>query len=199
MQRLHSAHPSRDAVYGGEATGGGGATGATGPAGSPGGATGPAGPTGATGPRGATGASGATGAGSTGATGAVGATGAGVTGATGPIGATGSGTSSAPTRVAVSRPLLTTETDVYANTTATPITLTLPVGAADGARVRFFDDHLTWNTNNLTIGAGAGHTIASSSLPASNPGYYGATALGTVQGGSITYEYDAVLLRWSPV
>jgi hypothetical protein len=173
MQRLHTTRPSRNGAYGGGESSGGGATGATGPAGSPGGATGPIG--------------------------ATGATGAGATGSQGATGATGSGSSNTPTRVAVSRPLLTTETDIYANTTATPITLSLPVGAADGARVRFFDDHLTWNTNNLTIGAGAGHTIASLSLPASNIGYYGASTLATVQGGSITFEFDATLLRWSPV
>lgn len=112
---------------------------------------------------------------------------------------TGGGGSATPVRISTSRTVLATETMVYANTTSAALTLTLPAAPTDGETHTFVDDHLTWNTNNLTIAANTGQTIASLSLPPSSGSYFGATAVATVQGGSVTVRYDLTQTRWMQV
>lgn len=109
----------------------------------------------------------------------------------------GGGGLNPPTRLAGAATLTNAKNNVFANTSGGAFTLTLPAAPVDGQTVSFFDNALTWNTNNLTIAANAGQTISSLSLPANNPLYYGATAVATVQGGRVTFMFDATLNRWS--
>jgi hypothetical protein len=105
---------------------------------------------------------------------------------------------SAPTRLAAPTTLNNFQRNVYGDTSGGTFALTFPPAPTDGLRIDFFDNTLSWNVSNLLIDANVGQTVASLSLPASDPAYYGASARATVQGGRVSFEYDGVLFRWSP-
>lgn len=132
-----------DGTFQDTAGGGGGGNGATGPTG-PQGTVGAAGPTGPQGTAGVAGATGPQGSSVTGPTGSI--------GPTGPAGSGGGGGGSSVTWLnKTANYTIAVNEAVFANTSASSWTLTLPVSAALGDTVYVSDPVGTWLTNNLTI------------------------------------------------
>lgn len=100
----------------------------------------------------------------------------------------------APVRLSSTITLTNVQTNVYANTSGGAISLTFPPFPQDGQRHYFYDDHLAWGTNNLTLLPSGGQTVM---VAGSTTATFGSSSVLNQPGARICYEFDATLTRWS--